>query len=122
MPSNAELAALTKKCIAGNQPCRGHLLIMEASNFDQSNITMEPPDGVSCDEVMPISAFMGENASGQRVTITCWKITKEELEELHRNGGRVWLTILGLGMPPVTLTTENPFRDSQSNPVSESKT
>lgn len=41
--------------------------------------------------------------------ISCWKLSKEDLDEINRTGV-VWLSITGLGMPPVSVFGENPFK------------
>lgn len=40
--------------------------------------------------------------------ISCWKLSKEDLEEIQRTGV-IYLSVSGTGMPPVSLFTENPF-------------
>lgn len=44
-----------------------------------------------------------------RVT-TCWQLSEEDLRELHRNGGRIWLQQLTFGDPlqPQLVTTGKP--------------
>lgn len=36
------------------------------------------------------------------LVVSCWKLTREELEEVNRTG-KIWLTVLGASMPPVIL-------------------
>lgn len=81
---------------------------MEAASFDQANCVLSPPSAMTADECMPLSVFRGMYSDGQRVVISCWKPTRDEIEEIKRTG-RIWLSVLGEGMPPVALTTQNPF-------------
>ena len=43
------------------------------------------------------------------VVISCWKLTKEELDLINKTG-RVYLTVLGETMPPVALDVEKWFK------------
>lgn len=44
--------------------------------------------------------------------ISCWKMTREELQTIQKTG-RVWLVVLGQTMPPVMILGEKPqFPDS----------
>lgn len=49
--------------------------------------------------------------SDQQQTISCWRLTKPELEEVMRTGV-VWLHSLNRGAPlqPVTVSAFNPFQ------------
>lgn len=73
-------------------------------NFDESNITLGPPEGMTEDEVHSLRAYKG---FGQ--VITCWKPTVEELLEIQQTG-RVWLRVMGDTMPPAALSGLNPWR------------
>lgn len=78
----------------------------EPTNFDESNIVMDPPPGVSQDECSSINAF----TDGHHF-ITCWKVTAEELEEINRTG-RIWLCQLG-GMRAHFITGHKPIEHHQ---------
>lgn len=41
--------------------------------------------------------------------ISCWRLTKPEIEEIARTGV-VWLTVLGPSQPPVAVAAMSPFR------------
>lgn len=81
---------------------------MQPSNFDQSNIILNPLPGMeNCD---PIFAYHGVDHDGNPIFITRWKLTKNEIEQLL-SGKSVYLYVWGRQFPPVSLTTENPFHD-----------
>lgn len=82
---------------------------MYPSGFDESNAILNPPAGMTADEVAALSIFTGQSADGLPVVITCWKPTLEELLEISETG-RVWLTVLGETMPPVALDGFSPFK------------
>lgn len=83
---------------------------MESSAFDEENAVLDPPRGMSTKECDTISIWRGELENGIPVVVSCWKVTKEELEEIHRTG-RVWLFVMGRSMPPVSLFTAHPFKE-----------
>lgn len=40
--------------------------------------------------------------------ISCWKLTKEELEQVNKTGV-IWFSVMGQSQPPIWLGTDNPF-------------
>lgn len=84
---------------------------MVPTSFPQSNLVLDPPEGVSVEECAPLSCFRGQIAATKTpVIISCWKLTKEEVDELLRTG-RLWLWVYGVTMPPVVLHTQSPFTE-----------
>jgi len=76
--------------------------------FEQCNFTFTKPEGMTDEECFSLPVFKGKDAAGYPVIISCWKFSKEDLEEIQRTGC-VYLTICSQGMPPVSLQTEPPF-------------
>lgn len=83
---------------------------MEACNFPESNSVLGPPQGLTEEEVYSLNVWQGLNSDKIPITISCWKLTQEEIDHLLK-GGRLWLHIFGGGMPPVGLTTQHPFME-----------
>jgi len=81
---------------------------MEPASFDQSNSVLSPPPGVGDDKCQSLCVWRGENSVGTPVVISCWKVTKEELDMWQRTG-RVWLSVVGTTVPPVALFVQSPF-------------
>jgi hypothetical protein len=56
--------------------------------------------------------FVGEatdgGLKGVPVVISCWKLTQEEVQTLISTG-RIWLTVVGKSMPPVSVSVHSPF-------------
>lgn len=45
--------------------------------------------------------------------ISCWKLTKEELEQINKTGV-IWFSVMGQSQPPIWLGTENPFKEKEA--------
>lgn len=88
---------------------------MEASNFDESNTVLGPPKGMGEDEVRSLHTFRGTyGENGPPVVISKWKPTQQEIDALQAGEG-LWLHCLGTTMPPVILTTDNPFETQETS-------
>jgi hypothetical protein len=81
---------------------------MSPCAFDQENTILDPPEGMSCDQVSCMSAYRGMTNEGIPITISCWRLSREELEEITRTG-RCWLLMMGHDMSPSHITGANPF-------------
>lgn len=82
---------------------------MNASGFDEANLVIGPPPGVSESVVSSLNVYRGPCREGccPEVTISCFKVTGDELVEINSTG-RVWLTVVGR-MLPVKLDGCSPF-------------
>lgn len=85
---------------------------MLPTTFEGSNFVFGKPKGWTDEQCMDLPVFKGNSKDDygfeQPVIISCWKFSKEDLEEIEKTGC-IYLTITGTGMPPVSLQTENPF-------------
>lgn len=81
---------------------------MFPTDFDESTGYLNPPKGVSPDDIVPLSVWQGEDTGGTPLVISCWKPTREELAEINRTG-RVWLILIGGTMQPARLDGFKPF-------------
>lgn len=88
---------------------------MEASAFPEENTVLDAPDGVSIDRCNPLSACRTVMDDGTPVVISCWRPTKEEMEEMARTG-RVWLMIWGHTMFPAKVMGVSPFKRTEPPP------
>jgi hypothetical protein len=82
---------------------------MFPTSFDESNIVFDTPEGYDPEDVFPLSGFQGLTEDGTEITISCWKPTPEEMQEIMKTG-RVWCYFFGKGMPIHTLSGTNPFK------------
>lgn len=82
--------------------------MIPAVEFPESNFTFSKPSSMTDEQCAPLHVWKGKDDGGTPVIISCWQLSKEDLEEIQKNG-KIYLTICGTGMPPVSLQTETPF-------------
>ena len=81
---------------------------MVPCSFDGENVVLQTPPGFSSDALCAtLNAFYGENDHGLPFLISCWKLTKQEVEDLTTHG-RLWLVVAGNNHPPMALSTVKP--------------
>lgn len=85
---------------------------MVPTSFLEENVLLGVPPGLSSEQCESITAYQGFQEDGMPVTVTCWKFTKEDLEQLRKTG-RLWLVHAGHDVSPIYPTTENPFSQDQ---------
>jgi len=82
---------------------------MVPTSFDEANAVLSKPQSMTHEQCSCLAVMRGETEiSKEPVVVSCWKLTREELDEVNRTG-RVWLTVFGQGMPPATLDGIRPF-------------
>lgn len=82
---------------------------MVPTSFDQANIVYDKPEGMTREECDALSCWKGQDTDGQPLVISCWKPTKEELEEINRTG-RIWVFHFGHYLQPHAVSGQNPFK------------
>lgn len=76
--------------------------------FDESNLVLDRPPGMSADDCEPLNVFSGVQEGGLPVVVSCFKVTAEELAEIQRTG-RIWLIVYGRTMQPAAVCGVSPF-------------
>jgi len=84
---------------------------MIPTSFDESNAVLSKPADMTHEDCECLSVWVGRYADGGPAIVSCWKLTREELEQINRTG-RVWLHVFGPAMPPVALETKHPFKET----------
>lgn len=84
---------------------------MLPTTFESSNFVFTKPMDMTDEQCSDLPVFKGKTSDGYPVIISCWKFSKEDLEEIEKTNC-IYLSITGNGMPPVSLFTENPFDKS----------
>ena len=75
----------------------------EPIQFKEANFTWKGPTP----DIGDLSAYLEREPGKPPLTISCWKLTQEEFEEIGREGV-VWLLIWG-HHTPVSVTGQSPF-------------
>ena len=70
--------------------------------FVGANLPLGPPPGRP--DVRPIQVFRN-----RACLVSCWQLSEAELAEIVRTG-RVYLAVMGFGMPPVFVASESEMR------------
>lgn len=83
---------------------------MVPTDFDESNIVYDKPEGLTRDECEPLCAYYGPSAFGP-VIISCWKCTQEEMDEIIRTG-RIWVWHYGSTLQPHAAGGLSPFGEN----------
>ena len=84
---------------------------MKPVDFPEKNFTFTKPSSMTDDQCGSLPVFKGQDANKVPVIISCWELTKDEMDEVAKTG-KVYLQIFGNGMPPVYVGAENPFPKS----------
>jgi len=80
---------------------------MVPCSFTEADTVLDKPDEMSREECEALSVCRGTTESGFPVLVSCWKLTKEELEYVIRTG-RIWMVVAGETMSPVWLSAIKP--------------
>lgn len=86
---------------------------MLPTSFEQQNLIFGKPKGWDDEQCMDLPVWKGmapidEKGNVFPTIVSCWRLSKEDLEEINRTGV-IWLSVSGDAMPPVSVFTENPF-------------
>jgi len=74
--------------------------------FKQANQVLDRPEGTTREECGSLEVFR----DGKQC-ISRWQFSDSEIEELKRNGGKVYLWVMmGATQPPVYVSPDNPFK------------
>lgn len=74
----------------------------------QNNVIGKPAD-MTDEECTGLPAFQYTDSDGRPNVLSCWQMSKEELAEVNRNGGKVWVNTLGRTVAPFSLDVMDPF-------------
>ena len=84
--------------------------------FPEKNFTFTKPSSMSDEECSSLDVWKGKDSDGAPLIYSHWVFNKEELDAIKEGKiTGVWLAIVGVGMPPVSLQTENPFTPAPTN-------
>lgn len=72
--------------------------------FRQANQILRRPDGMTSEECASLEVFNDGKLIASR-----WQLDDDEIEELKRNGGKLYLIIWGQMHPPIAPVVKSPF-------------
>lgn len=78
------------------------------SSFSEANAVLDKPPDMTYEQCEAASVLRTQQTDGMPVVVSCWKLTREELDEINRTG-RVWLGVCGVTMPPSWVSGVKPF-------------
>ena len=89
--------------------------MMVPASFDEANVVLSRPPQLTAEQCAPLCILRMQDQDNMVSCTSCWKLTKEELDEINRTG-RVWLVVYGITMPPVALSGIKPFEVTGNAP------
>lgn len=84
------------------------------TDFRGSNTVLGRPATMTDDQCEALNVLRTITEDGFPVTISCWKVTAEELAEINKTG-RIWLSVVGTTTPPVVVLGQCPFYQIQAD-------
>jgi hypothetical protein len=83
---------------------------MKPIPFRESNINLGSGDNPNTSD-MPCAVSVNRGSTGEiPYAISCWRLEPDELEEINRNGGIIYLSNMGWPPPPIVAMVYNPFK------------
>ncbi len=87
---------------------------MIPTTFPEHNFVYTKPKGMTDEQCGDLPVHKGKDTYGNNVIVSCWKLSKEDIEEINQTG-TLWILVAGQSMPPIIPSTENPFNPPQGN-------
>jgi len=85
---------------------------MQPIDFPEVNFVFNKPEGFTDEQCSSLPAYR-QNEPGQfPLIVSCWKLSSEELAKVQETGV-VWLTTVGISIPPVAIEVKSPFNPSE---------
>ena len=86
------------------------------TSFEQSNNVLSVAKDMPIEGIEPLSVWQGMQPNGFPVTVSCWKLSQEELDEIIRTK-RVWVIVAGLTTFPLHVQGDAPrFERNEDDP------
>lgn len=82
--------------------------------FKEANKILDRPPSLTAEECLSLEVYQDK-----MFTISRWQLSDEEIEELKRNGGKVYIAMLGHAIPPHKIEVLSPFREPEKPSESE---
>lgn len=85
----------------------------QSVGFEQANFVFHAPENMTPDQCADLPTFVSD---GQ--IISCWRLSETELATIAKTGV-VWLSITGMGMPPVAIAASGMIDIDGRDPIAE---
>jgi hypothetical protein len=72
--------------------------------FKEANVILKAPPGME-EQVSTLEVYRDGT-----YCISKWQFSDQEIDEMKKNGNKCYLMILGSSMPPVIVTSLDPFK------------
>ena len=72
--------------------------------FAQANLLLARPPSMSQEECHDLEVFSNGN-----VCISKWQLDDSEIEQLKKNGYKLYIHVIGITQPPVYVSSLDPF-------------
>lgn len=83
---------------------------MKPVDFPQANFTYTRPATMTAEQCGDLRVYKGNYPGGPPVSISCFEVSDDELREIIKTK-KIWLHVIGISHPPVSLTAESPWED-----------
>ncbi len=94
---------------------------MKFIDFPEANFTFTKPENMTDDECGSLRVWRGETEPNEQGNsfpniISCWELSDDDVANILRDR-KIYLRIVSNGMPPVSIQTETPFIQKETEPV-----
>lgn len=72
--------------------------------FGEANCILQRPEGMTAEECVSLEVFRDG-----KYCVSRWQLNDDDMEELKRNGGKIYLMVVGATQPPVAVAVKTPF-------------
>lgn len=83
---------------------------MKSTSFKETNQIMKAGNNPGTNDIPICRAVQQIEGQNMHTIVTKFKLSPEELERINETG-ELWVTILGVSMPPILPTVLNPFTE-----------
>jgi hypothetical protein len=91
---------------------------MTPKEFPEVNFTFQKPKGWTDEQCMPLPVCRTQDAGGNNVIISKWKMSLEELKEVNKTQC-VYVMVVGDGTPPLSVYGQSPFLNPKKEETSD---
>lgn len=80
--------------------------------FPEANHIFGKPKDMTDEQCSSLHTFVGTSSDNFPLIISKWQLSEKEIEILNTTGC-IYLTVIGKNQPPISITSEYPFNQTQ---------